>query len=70
MSVTQTFAIGSRVKVVNCGSCSAVVGKIASVRDVSEDGRIRLNFGRGRPSRNRPEFFNASDLELVEDNAG
>lgn len=55
---------GKTVKVVRCDLCPNVVGKLATVKDVGENG-ARLSFGRGRPQKNRPEFFNTQDLEVV-----
>lgn len=65
METTQTFALGSAVKVVRCEICPGVVGRVANIKAEADDGRFQLNFGRGRPQRMRPEFFNADDLELV-----
>ena len=62
--------IGDLVKVNKCDQCPGVVGKVVSVSKVNVvDGNvvsIGLNFGKGRPQRNRPDSFSPSDVSIVE----
>jgi len=60
----MSFDVGTRVRVVRCEVCPAVVDKTAVVKSVTEDNKVCLNFGRGRPSKDRPMFFNAEDLAI------
>lgn len=59
------LANGDVVRVVRCGQCDKLVGKMATVKSIREDGMCQLSFGRGRPNKNRPEFFNITDLETI-----
>lgn len=66
METTQTqFANGDFVRVVRCDNCEKLVGKVATIKSVEENGRVRLSFGRGRPCKGQPEFFDVNDLEGV-----
>lgn len=57
--------IGSRVKIVKCDVCPKVVGKIAKVKAVWENGSVELQFGRGRPQKDRPTAYSVNDLDMV-----
>ena len=59
------FNVGDSVKVVNCDSCNAVVGKVGVVKLLDGD-KVQLSFGRGRPKKGTPEWFNTDMLSSVE----
>jgi len=60
------FKVGEVVRVVRCDVCSGVVGKAGRIKSLSEDGSsVSLSLGKGRPQRNRPEYFPVGDLALV-----
>ena len=65
MEATRTFALGSAVTVVKCSACPDAVGKTAKIQSENDDGQFQLNFGRGRPQKDRPKFFAADELALV-----
>lgn len=69
METTQTFALGSTVKIVSCFSCPEIIGKIVTIKSENSEGLFSLKFGRGRPNANRPQFFSPSDIELVNDSS-
>jgi hypothetical protein len=55
---------GDVVTVISCSVCEAVQGLTATVKEVNEAGdKVRLSFGKGRPQRNRPEWFEVSGLQ-------
>ncbi len=56
---------GDRVRITRCEQCGRLVGKIAIVKNVSSEGLCQLNLGRGRPSKDRPEFFAVDNLERL-----
>ncbi len=56
--------VGDTVKIDKCDVCSAVVGKTAKVVSLGKD-TVRLNFGRGRPQKDRPTFHDKDDVSLV-----
>ena len=56
---------GDVITVVSCSSCEAVVGMHGRIKEVNENGdKARISFGKGRPQRNRPEWFDVSGLRL------
>jgi len=61
---------GDAVTVISCSICEAVQGLTATVKEVNETGdKVRLSFGKGRPQRNRPEWFDISGLQLSTENS-
>lgn len=58
------FNVGDNVRVVSCEKCPLIVDKVGTVKEITENG-IRVSFGKGRPPKGRPEFFNFTDLSLV-----
>lgn len=65
MEATKTFAIGSVVKIVGCSVCPNVVGRTATILSENDQGQFSLKFGRGRPQKDRPKFFDVNDLVLT-----
>ncbi len=59
--------IGDKVKVLRCDKCEAVVNRVVRIKGTNDNGMFRLDFGRGRPNKGRPEYFDENDLELVEE---
>ena len=56
---------GDTVTVISCPVCEAVQGLTATVKEANETGdKVRLSFGKGRPQRNRPEWFEVSGLRI------
>lgn len=56
---------GDLVTVMSCPVCPAVEGMQGTVREVNEAGdSVRISFGKGRPQKNRPEWFSVSTLQL------
>lgn len=55
--------IDDRVIINKCDECPAIVGKVAKVVGIAPN-RIMLNFGRGRPQKNRPVFFPIEDVSI------
>lgn len=60
------LAKGDTVRIIRCEQCGQLVGKVITVKSVSDIGTCQLSFGRGRPNKNRPEFFAEDDLEKQE----
>ncbi len=56
--------VGDTVKIDKCDVCSAVVGKTAKVVSLGSD-TVVLNFGRGRPQKDRPVVYGQDDVSLV-----
>jgi len=58
--------VGQKVEVVSCSLCQKAVGKMGVIKEVTDSG-YRVSFGKGRPQKNRPEFFNEDMLSPVEE---
>ena len=58
--------VGDTVRVIKCDQCSGIVGKTAKIKSL-EDNMVKLNFGKGRPSLNRPEALSVNDVSLVKE---
>ncbi len=57
---------GDTVFVISCAACPSVALRNAIVKEVDEVGSmVRLSFGKGRPQKGRPEWYNISDLRIV-----
>jgi len=56
--------IGDVVEVVQCNKCPKIIGKTGTIKAVT-DCFVDLNFGRGRPTTDRPETYRKSDVKLV-----
>lgn len=62
------FEVGTKVRIDRCEVCPAVVGKTVTVKSVYADGEnLIINYGRGRPSADRPSFVNVDDVSLVKE---
>jgi hypothetical protein len=63
---------GDSVSVVSCPECEILQGKVGVVKEVNEAGdKVRISFGKGRPQKGRPEWFNVSGLQVsVQSNVG
>jgi len=61
---------GDLVTVVSCVDCPAVEGMQGTVKEVNQTGdMVRISFGKGRPQKNRPEWFAVSSLQLGTNNS-
>ena len=62
--------IGDKVQIVKCAVCPKVVGKTGIVvgmttsNDSVEADTVVVKFGKGRPTKNRPEVFSQDEVEL------
>ena len=60
--------VGDKVRITKCDVCSKVVGKVASITEITtiagQDGE-KVKFGRGRPQLGRPNAFVLGDIALV-----
>jgi len=55
---------GDSVSVVSCPECEILQGKVGVVKEVNESGdKVRISFGKGRPQKGRPEWFEISGLQ-------
>ncbi len=61
---------GDFVVINKCDVCPAIVGKVAKVVGITlndsrdPEDRVQLNFGRGRPQRNRPISIPIEDVSI------
>lgn len=59
--------IGDIVRIDKCEQCAGVIGKTVRIKSMSEDGKkVELNYGKGRPLSNRPNFLSLDDVSLVD----
>jgi len=61
----KKFSVGDNVLVESCSQCPDVVGKTGTVKGFNESCGIQVNFGRGRPQKNRPEYFSVDQLKVI-----
>lgn len=60
--------VGDTVRIDKCDTCPKIVGKTVRIKGFCDDRvTVLLNFGRGRPSANRPEAVKMTDVSLVKE---
>ena len=74
--------IGDQIRIVKCGACPKVIGKVATIIKVNTiDGDItfgnaehcqdissvEVKFGRGRPQKDRPATYNIDEVCLMDE---
>lgn len=64
--------VGDKVRIESCFECPMVVGKVVTISAMLSGGtggaKAVVNFGRGRPQKNRPSAFDIAHLSSVEGN--
>lgn len=61
------FNVGDKVRIDKCDQCLAIIGKVAKISGFSEFGNVFLNFGKGRPQLNRPNYFCVENISLIQE---
>lgn len=58
--------VGDMVTIDRCDGCPSLVGKVFAVKGFGNEGTVSLQYGRGRPQKNRPEFVSVGDVSLAD----
>lgn len=58
--------VGDMVTVDRCDECPSLVGRVFAVKGFGNEGTVWLQYGRGRPQKNRPEFVSVDDVSLTD----